>query len=825
MPKVLIVAAGDLSPLLGECVLWSHEVERLLTTSIEAAFEVGPSLVPSLVVVEAAPGRGGATLVRRLRAHAGLRRASIVAVAARDPLPEERELLEAGANLVLKGRVDPGRWDDALRRLMSVPRRLRLRLPVTLTVPEAGPRSCAGQVLDLSSRGVLVESEEALPSGGQVRLRFRLPGESEELEAEGEVVRAAPGSPGRWGLRFTRLDVMARIRIHQLLATVPLERGFGRYEPLGLLAEGSMGHVYRAFDPAAQRVVAIKTLRPELVQTGDREEALRLFRLEAQAAAALVHPNIVTIFDVGHDYFVMELVEGATLQALIRERGRIPPRELCALLRPVAEALDYAHGAGVIHRDIKPANIMVTGTGRPLVMDFGVAHFMAGPGPAADQLLGSPAYMAPEQVTGVGLGPQTDLFSLAVVAYEALTGCRAFEARSVGALLYAVVHTEPAPPSQLVPDLPAAFDEAFRRALAKDKRQRFATATDFVAALEAVLPEGAAAAPLAPLPANAPTETRPGLDTGGETLDLHSAVARRWRPIWAVALLLLVLSLIGLLPLLPGGRQPRAAPTASARLDITTVPDGAEVWLDGQLVGRTPLQLGGVPPGGHALRVERPDYAPADLSLMVPEGAQQLPLRFELRPLAASLSIESQPAQAWVRIDGENLGTTPLEGLRLAPGPHRVELERSGHRPWSERVELAPGESRRVAAQLERAPGRGPQGALERSGWVRLGDLVALGPGVTPPRKLSAEPAPYPEAARALRLEGTVEVELTVTESGQARDVRVVRSAGEPLDQALVQAVARWRYEPAESNGVKVKVRLREQQRFDLPGPVDAPRR
>ena len=135
-----------------------------------------------------------------------------------------------------------------------------------------------------------------------------------------------------------------------------------------------MGRVYRCSDPMMKRAVAIKTVRKEYLTRETRDEYLRRFRREAQAAGRLSHPHIVSVFDVGEDYFVMEYLEGSTLQVILRARGQIPPDESLRILSPLADALDYAHRSGIVHRDIKPGNMFVLADGRPKLMDFGVAH-------------------------------------------------------------------------------------------------------------------------------------------------------------------------------------------------------------------------------------------------------------------------------------------------------------------------------------------------------------------------------------------------------------------------------------------------------------------
>src|SRR5262249_20862599 len=152
-------------------------------------------------------------------------------------------------------------------------------------------------------------------------------------------------------------------------------------------------------------------------------------------------------------------------------------------LGPVADGLDFAHSKGIIHRDIKPSNIMILPDGRPKIMDFGVAHFTSTTVTSSGELVGSPSYMAPEQITSSQASPRTDLFSLAVVAYEMLTGKKCFEGESIAQIVHSVVSVDAPPPSSRNPELPPRFDEVFRRALAKDPSVRFPSGSSFVAAL------------------------------------------------------------------------------------------------------------------------------------------------------------------------------------------------------------------------------------------------------------------------------------------------------------------------------------------------------
>ena len=249
-----------------------------------------------------------------------------------------------------------------------------------------------------------------------------------------------------------------------------------------------MGQVFRARDTRLGRPVAIKMIRAEGAQRPD----FRIrFQREAQATAALNHPHICTLYDVGEQegtsYLVMEYVEGQTLASRLRE-GPLPLDQLLHRAAEVSQALAAAHERGIIHRDLKPANLMLTPAGVK-VLDFGLAKFTrpeasAMDATAAHTILGTPAYMSPEQTRGEELDPRSDLFSFGCVLYEAATGVRPFRGSSLPEILREVVSGHPPPPSSLRPELPAGWDSILMRTLAKDRDRRYQSAADLFSALE-----------------------------------------------------------------------------------------------------------------------------------------------------------------------------------------------------------------------------------------------------------------------------------------------------------------------------------------------------
>jgi serine/threonine-protein kinase len=262
----------------------------------------------------------------------------------------------------------------------------------------------------------------------------------------------------------------------------------GQYEVRELLGEGGIGQVHAGFDTTLEREIAIKSLRPELLN--DRNFFDR-FRGEATSLARLNHPNITTLYSLlpeGRNlYMVMELVRGETLDEVLKKRGgALGARESLAIIAQAADGLSYAHSMGVIHRDIKPANLMITSSGLVKIMDFGIARVRGSQRLTRDgSMVGTLAYMAPEQLRGEPGDERSDLYSLAIVLYELLTGAPPFAADSDYDLMQAHMHAKPMRLLGRVPGIDARVDAALMRALAKKPEQRFSSVREFCDALGA----------------------------------------------------------------------------------------------------------------------------------------------------------------------------------------------------------------------------------------------------------------------------------------------------------------------------------------------------
>jgi hypothetical protein len=484
----------------------------------------------------------------------------------------------------------------------------------------------------------------------------------------------------------------------------------GRYQIGEELGRGAMGRVFLAHDPEIDRKVAIKVIQIfAALPEHERDEARQRFLREARSAGRLLHPGIVTLFDVGEAdgalYLAMEYVEGATLDHYCRAGSLLPVPLAVELVSGAAEALDYAHQAGIVHRDIKPANLMRVGESAVKVMDFGLAKASEAQLTQDGALLGTPSYMSPEQIRGEQLDGRSDLFSLAVVLYELLTGERPFPGDSVSSIIYRIVNEEPQDPAVFRERVPEHLAGFLIRALAKDPDERYADGNQFAAELRRAA---------AGLEAGAPAGTTADAGAGGESAsvaDVEAAPTERVRPPrssvlpWIVAIVILLGAAGGAgyyfreeLGLFPSGPAPvtwleahvRAEP-AEAVLELDGVP------LDPQEGGLVRYRLDGpavTVTASHACRREERELLPADA------GGEVV---IVLDPVRLDWRLDPEAAGSNVRLNGERLGTTPLDVELDLCQDNSLRFEASGFRPAEIDIPAGatPLEARRLLADLQ----------------------------------------------------------------------------------------------------------------------------
>ena len=389
---------------------------------------------------------------------------------------------------------------------------------------------------------------------------------------------------------------------------MPIGEGtrLGAYEVQEFVGRGAMGVVYKAWHDALARPAAVKVLQA----LAPDSEATSRFRREAQSIAQMRHPNILNVFDFGEyegiPYMIVEYVPGGSLAERLKAGPALDHQHAVAVLHGLAAGLDYAHSLGVVHRDVKPANVLVGRDEAPILADFGLAKLLqsASVKSATGVTTGTPAYMAPEQVTGSAVGPAADRYALAAVAYELLTGAPPFSGEGVLELLYAHVHRDPPPPSERDPQLSKNVDTVLLHGLAKRPEARWASCREMVDALEKALQGHAVAPPVAPLAtparAAAPVEATMVIGPSAALTPAVPAAAtgpRRRFPVLAVAasavVVLVVIAVAAVL--LRGATQPTlsAAPTsviAGAQVRVTAhhLPAGQQGSIS---IASTPQEL------------------------------------------------------------------------------------------------------------------------------------------------------------------------------------------------------------------------------------------
>ena len=478
----------------------------------------------------------------------------------------------------------------------------------------------------------------------------------------------------------------------------------GRYRIVRELGRGAMGVVYHALDPNIGRAVAVKTIRlNEVTNTQERARLKeRLFR-EARSAGMLSHPGIVTIYDVDQQddlaYIAMEFVDGPTLDDLMSRSEPLAPQQMFAILGQTAVALDYAHGKGIVHRDVKPANIMIDPEGSAKITDFGIAKITASEQfTMTGTIIGTPHYMAPEQVQGHTVDGRADQFSLAVMAFEMLTGDKPFTGEQLTTVVYKIVAEEPPPVARFNATLTAGIEAALRRGLAKKPEARYRNCQELVDALESAcaaskgwksMPRGGSMS--APTVAEPPRAMREMPPPRRRQRAEDTAVERRRVGVLPVAMALFVAAgLVGLIawqatPWLSRtmGKPAETAPAAEAAPPPPAAPAEPEV--------QKPSAVGPAeapPPEVKPAAAEKPAEPEPEPEPEPPPPAAAP--RAAAKPAARGsvpVMVPTNPPGATATLDGHAECRTPCT-LLATPGRHTVSITLPGHLTEHREIEV-----------------------------------------------------------------------------------------------------------------------------------------
>jgi len=449
---------------------------------------------------------------------------------------------------------------------------------------------------------------------------------------------------------------------------------FGRYEVISEIGRGSMGVVYKAHDPNLDLTVALKVLRQDRLSS---DAFVKRFLSEAKALGRLDHPNIIRVYNVDEDqgnvYIAMEFIEGESLNDVIQKK-KFTPEEIIEIGSTVAATLDYAHRQGIIHRDIKPSNILIRSDGRLKITDFGIAHIEDSAAPKqtqAGEILGTPAYMSPEQVLSRQVDGRSDIFSLGVILYELSAGRMPFPGQNLAAIFNAITQIEPAPVNAGNPDIPDDLSGVIAKCLQKNPDGRFSSGHELLSALKACSEKEGPAAVTAPM------EQKKSM---GKSL--------------IVAAVIIIAAAFGLASYFVMGTKTGTSPVednaGSAVLKVESIPSGAQVFIDGAFKGKSPASYE-LSAGKHEVRLTSPGHYDWEAQVQLNEK-EETPLAVQLIPETSDTGtaipqsrekdISEAPAAGTENLSGQGKNISKLSANEpAAPEDKPKETGSPKHKP------------------------------------------------------------------------------------------------------------------------------------------------
>ncbi|MBF0188676.1 MAG: serine/threonine protein kinase [Magnetococcales bacterium] len=498
----------------------------------------------------------------------------------------------------------------------------------------------------------------------------------------------------------------------------------GKYSIKSILGKGNMGVVYEGFDADIERKVALKTIHKNLLEGDGGDQFVQRFKREAQSAGRLMHQNIVAVYEYGMQdgtpFIAMEFIQGKELKDYIKDDTRFDMGQIQEIMGQTLDAMQYVHDAGVVHRDMKPANIILLENNRVKVADFGIARVENSTMTQLGTVMGTPRYMSPEQFMGQRVDHRSDLFSMAVILYELLTGEAPFPGKGMSTIMQKVLYTEPHPPCMLNNTIPRAFDPVLRKALSKRPDERFQNAKEFMEAIT-MAAKGELVPGLEQAPAgggddeatmvadDAATMIDPGAtvanpDAGGATVanPAGATVAN------AAAGGATVVNPAGGAETVVNPAATQPPPAAEKKggsgvmigviVALLAVGGGGGWWFMNQK-SSAPEAQSAVPAATTAPTATAPAATtePADDILVAP--AEKMGI----------VEVISTPKGAVIQVAGEFMGVTP-QRFEHAVGSHQVIIRKRGYDPIEATLDVIEGEITSIDLELEPLPDRAPGG-------------------------------------------------------------------------------------------------------------------
>lgn len=511
----------------------------------------------------------------------------------------------------------------------------------------------------------------------------------------------------------------------------------GRYVIVEEIGQGAMGVVYKAVDPLIDRTVAIKTINLDLSKE-ELENFEKRFQREVQSAGKLNHPNIVTVYDVGRTegvaYMAMEFLEGKELREILDSGVVLPIEKISHIASQVAEGLGFAHERGIVHRDVKPANVMVMKNGLVKITDFGIAQMSSASRTMSGMVMGSPKYMSPEQVVGQAVDGRSDIFSLAVVLYEMLTGKTPFSGDNISAIMYQILNDEPIPPKAFNQSIPDSINYIVLKALAKHPDKRYQNAKDMARDLKRYKTmEVPAPGEMPPTPERMERRALPrdseidatqimpsALLHGTETtftknLASHDGWWNTQRFLLYAAIPAMIVTFAAVVTL---SKTRNAAPISEAQETPPVVAQAARSTPEPNPNIQTPLKTE-LPPAApmaestkqknliqeteeKAVAKEKARLKREKAQLLSAEKATKVDEK--TKPGDAKLSSLTLAISPWgeVFVDGVRQGVSPpLRHITLSPGKHTILIVNETFKPFSQTIELAPNSTFKIKYKFQ----------------------------------------------------------------------------------------------------------------------------